>query len=183
MTWSRDLKKLKMWCSAWQVDLRVSWEHLNCIACHTHLLHARCCNAVEQSESIVHWAAAERSETEKICCDHKEWICSRYYNVSDDMLCIILLTQCMNVRRAFLSPFVRLTTINKSFVVFLRFVLNDPDFYFYFSVHYSFMLHALFLWGIFLWVLMLRDANNQGKRLDFKSLFSRIKKFSTLCWS
>lgn len=163
-----------MWCSAWQVDLRVSWEHLNCIACRTHLEHARCCNAVEQSESIVHWAAAERSETRNFAVATKNEFCSRYYNVSDDMLCIILLTQCMNVRRAFLSPFVRLTTINKSFVVFLRFVLNDPDFYFHFSVHYSFMLHALILWRFFLCVLMLRDANNQSERLDSKRLLSRI---------
>lgn len=67
---------------------------------------------------------------------------SRYCYVRDDMLCIILLTDCMEIIRTkrrngneekhFCASFVRFTIINKSFVV-LFFVLNDPNF----SVHYT----------------------------------------------
>lgn len=69
----------------------------------------------------------------------EEGICSRYYYVSDDMPCIILLTAWKLTERSrirekqlsakhFCASFVRFTIINKSFV------LNDPNFYFWFII-------------------------------------------------
>lgn len=74
----------------------------------------------------------------------------------------------------FCAAFVRLTIINKSFVVFLHFVLNDPKF----SVHYTrLLLHAFMSCLEFLcFMIYVKDANMSEGMAKMKVIWSWIER-------
>lgn len=111
MTWSEEFKK---WCSAWQVDERaLMGAHLNCLAL-PHISSVQAAVAVAQSASIVCGKTTESPTFALVIATCRTIRYASFY-----WLTAWILTERgrREETKHFCASFVRLTTINKSFVV------------------------------------------------------------------
>lgn len=137
MTWSEDFNK--MWWSVWQVGADEGSLEL-----HRFTTHFERCMLTEQSESIVPAKAGAKCISALVTC----WTRDAMHHFLGQPQNGARERAEKNSKQHFCASFVRLTIINKSFVVFMPFFLcvKRPRLYFRFIIHVCASLESGRIW-------------------------------------